>query len=309
MEAVSDRRNTLQYCGDFKSPLVYTPSGFQDPFQLLYLKETWFHHQHSSYSLHSRLLERQSEVDHLASHSAVIGFIEASNSFDNPQQKSWHIQLLSSVLGFSTNTLPSCLPQQCHIEDVNFMDKLDLIECINFPLAQLRSELETTLKEDIHTIEQRTRTFELEFDSFLWKLHPAASQFEAVLSSLFSLSPSGGVSINEVAQALRQHIHWLDSDLLAAFVSICGATAIPLSDSNKEAMMVSLQREGERPPCVLICARVVRPMSVLHWYEHAVAENAVKGSRIDASSKFNSKDGSPHNAHHWTPNCYRQCDW
>lgn len=308
MEVVPDKKKALRDCGGF-SPLVYTPSGFQDPFQLLYLKETWFHHQYSSYSRHSRLLKCQSEVDHLASHCAVIGFIEASNSFDNPQQKSWHIQLLSSVLGFSANTLPSCSPQQCHIEDMNFMDKLDLIECINFPLARMRSELEATLKEDIHSIEQRTRTFELELDSFLWKLEPAASRFEAVLSSLFSLSPSGCVSgIDEVAQALRQRILWLDSDFLAAFVSICGVTAIPLNDSDKEAVIVSLQREGERPPCVLLCARVARPMSILHWYEHAVARSAVKVSRTDASS--NSQGSLPMaSAHQWTPNCCRHCDW
>ena len=308
MEVISDRRNTLRDCGSF-SPLVYTPSGFQDPFQLLYLKVTWFHRHYSSYSRHSRLLEPESEVEHLASHCAVIGFIEASNSFDNPQQKSWHIQLLSSVLGFSVHTIPTCSSQQCHIEDMNFMDKLDLIECINFPLAQKRSELEATLKEDIHSIEQRTRTFELEFESFLRKLEPAASQFEAVLSSLFSLSSPGGVSgIDEVAQALRQRILWLDSDLFAAFVSIYGVTAIPLNGTDGEAVMVSLQREGEQPPCVLLCARIVRPMSVLHWYEHAVARSAVKVCRTDALS--NSQGSFPMvSAHQWTPNCYRQCDW
>lgn len=303
MEVVSDRRNAIQDCDGFsraKSPLIYTPSGFQDPFQLLHLKENWFHHQYSSYSLHLRLLEHQSEIDHLMTHCAVIGFIKSSNSLDNSQQK-WHIQLLSSVLGIPINTLPSFLPQQCHIEEMNFMDKLDLIECINFPLAQHKSELEAILKEDIHSIELRKRTFELEFDSFLWKLVPAASQFEAVLSSLFSLSPSCGVSIDEAAQALRQHILWLNSDLLAAFVSICGVTAIPLNNTDKDAVMVCLQRDDEQPPCVLLCARVIKPISVLHWYEHIVAQSAVKFSGIDSKISLCS-------AHQWTPNCYRQCD-
>lgn len=305
MEADSDRRNTLQGCGGIsrtRSPLVYTPSGFQDPFQLLHLKETWFHHQYSAYSHCSRLLEHQSEIDHLTTHYAVIGFV-GSDSFNSPQQK-WHVQLLSSVLGFSISTLPSCFPQRPHIKGMNFMDKLDLIECINLPLAQRRPELEALLKEDIHTIEQRTRTFELEFDSFLWKLEPAASQFKAVLSSLFSLSPSGGVSIDEPAQALRQRILWLDSDLLAAFISICGVTAVPLS--NKETVMVCLQRDDEQPPCILLCARAVRLMSVLYWYEHAVAHSAVKFNRIEAPTN---SEISPHSSHQWTLNCYRQCDW
>ena len=143
----------------------------------------------------------------------------------------------------------------------------------------------------------------------MWKLEPAASQFEAVLSSLFSYSPPGGVSgIDEVAQALRQRILWLDSDLLAAFVSICGVTAIPLNGTDGEAVMVSLKREDEQPPCVLLCARIVRPMSVLHWYEHAVAQSAVKVCRTDVLS--NSQGSLPMaSAHQWTPNCYRQCDW
>ena len=306
MEAVSDRRNVLQDCGVFSRtmspPLVYTPSGFQDPSQLLHLKETWFRHQYSSYSLCLRLLEHQSEIDQLTTHCAVIGFIK---SFNDPQQR-WHIQLLSSVLGFSISTLSSCLPQQCHTEEMNFMDKLDLIECINFPLGQQRSELEAILKEDIHIIQQRTRTFELEFESFLQKLGPAVSQFEVVLSSLLSLSPSGGVSVDEAAQALRQHVLWLNSDLLAAFVSICGVTAVPLNSRDKDAIMINLQRADEQPPCVLLCARNVRPMSVLQWCEHTVAQNAMKFGGVGASSN---SEVSLHSAHHWTPDCYRECDW
>lgn len=314
MEVVSDKRNTIQDCSGFsraESPLIliYTPSGFQDPYQLLHLKENWFQHQYSSYFLHTKLLGHQSEIDHLKTHCAVTGFVKSHNSYsvaDYSQQK-WHIQLLSSVLGFPINTLPSCLPQQCHIEEVNFMDNLDLIERIKFPLAQRRSELEAVLKEDIHSIEQRTQIFKLEFDSFIQKLEPVASQFEAVLSSLFSLSPSGGVSFCEATQALRQCILWVDSDLFAAFVNICRVTAVPLNhrDKNIDTTMVCLQRDGEQPPSVLLCARVVSPMSILHWYEHAVAQNLVN---FGGSLKCFNSEISCHSVHHWTPNCYRQCN-
>ena len=310
MEVVLDKRNVIQDCGAFsraKSTLIYTPSGFQDPFQLLHLKETWFHHLYSLYCFHTRLLENQSEIDQLMTHYAIIGFINSSDSYSitEDSQPKWHIQLLSSVLGVPVTTLLSHLPQQCHSEQISFMDKLDLIENINFPLAQRRSELEAVLKEDICSIEQRTRIFELEFDSFLQKLEPVASQFEVVLSSLFSLFPSGGVSICEAAQALRQRIFWINSNLFTAVKSIYGVTVIPLTHRDRDTVIVCLQREDQQPG-VLLCARIVSPMSVLHWYEHQMAQKALSGvnrNGVDTSSN------SFHGVHQWTPNCYTKCDW
>lgn len=278
MEVDSEDKTIIQD-GDYecplraKSSLIHTPRGFQDPSQLLQLKKTWFHHLCSSYHLHVRLLEHRSCVDHLSTHCAVIGLTSAPGCYPVIEGSPWNLynQLLSSVLGVRFDTLFSCLPQQCCSEEVQILDKLDLIECLNHPLARRRCELQAVVEEDLHSIELRTRTFELEFDSFLQKLEPASNLFDVALSSLIDTSPTAIMSIGEATQALRQHIYWINSSLLAAFINISGINALHLNSGDGNTVLIQLQREDEAS-LVLLCTRGVNPVSVLHWYEQQLAQ-------------------------------------
>lgn len=258
------------------------------------------------------MLEQESHVYQLETHHAIIGFIKSSKSCTHIEDfhQSWHTQLLSSVLGFPVNTLPGRLCQHCcNGEPVDLMDKLDLIEYIHFPLAQMRFELEAVFKENVDSVQKKTRMFELEFNSFLSKLEQTASQFQDVLSSLFSLSDSSGVPLCQVIQALRQRVLWINPDLLAAIISFYGATIVPLNHKERDAVTICLQRDDNQSTSVILCAAPVSsPISVLHWYEHQMVQSALSSvnfTRVNLSSNsafFN-------NTHQWVPNCFRRCDW
>ena len=277
MEKVSDVSGSVQDCNSDQSSqedvLVYTPSGFQDPFQLLHLKMIWFCHLYSTYRFHTRQLEQESIMDQVNTYSAVVGLSIpnrlCSRVMEGTQQE-WSSQLLSCLLGVPIATLLST-------EHVQFLDKLDLIEHLIYPLAQRRTQLEAKVNEDVNGMEMDTLSFQRELESFVINLESVISQFAVVLCSLIDTSPAEvDPSFSEVAQALRQHVYWINSKIISAFVDIAGVKLLPLDCGEKDVFLIKLQGEEEEAHQIsLVCSRVVNPLSVLHWYEHQMTTQLV----------------------------------
>ena len=284
-----------------KFHLLYTPKCFQDPFQLLHLKNTWYFHLHSSYCNHIGLLG-SSKVNSLTKHCAVIGMSYAPESFcpsglDDFHQN-WHCSLLSSLLGIPSQCPFPCLPQHCDSKEIHLLDKLDLIEHLNHPLALNRVQLQSVIAEDLNDIEQNTRMFELEFGDFIQKLESSSSQFDMVISSLICNTTSPPISFSAATQVLRQHVYWISHDVLAALISITGAKSLPLVDRNG-AIAIQFQPGMQQ---IVLYAGVIYPLSLLQWYEHQRA-HAVFPMEVVSSKSAAS------NAHHWTLDCCRYCSW
>ena len=292
-------------CGD-EPILIYTPSGFQDPFQLLHLKRIWFQHLYSSYHIRVRQLDRNCEMDQLKSHCAVIGISNTPNSSYSHVDQNWHSQFLSCVLGIPVADLLSSMTRQCCSEEVRFLDKLDLIEQLNYPLAQRRTELQGRIEEDLGIIERNTRMFELEFDSFVQSLDTVSSLFETVLSSLIKTTLVVTGLFCTAAQALRQHVYWINSQVLTALINSGEVTVMPLSNRGQETFLVQLQGETAQ---MLFCSCIVNPMSVLHWYEHRIAQGVIPVRNMPHSCVLPTVLSETNDTHHWTLDCCRQCDF
>lgn len=325
MDKVSEvHSSTTSHGSDFEhsqsneAVLFYTPINFQDPFQLLHLKNTQFLQLYSTYCILVRQLEEKRDHLKISTYSAVIGISSSPDDaflptdlLEEPQQK-WHGHFLSYLLGIPRiGTLLSYLPQECGFtEKVWFLDKLDLIERMNYPLVLKRSELEVVVDEDIDSIEMNTRMFERELDSIIQNLEPLSSLFDKILTALIDNSPTAAtISFGAAAQALRQHIYWFDSKLLATFVSNCGKKSLPCNCRQDEAFIFHLPGEEEETrPVQFLCSRVVKPASILHWYEHQVAQELLAMQNTQHSLEHLTSPATG-NTHHWTPDCYRCCNF
>ena len=287
--------------------LLYTPSSFQDPFQLLHLKSTLYLHHYSTYCDNLRSLQH---VSLLNGHYAVIGISNAPECFYQSQfdgvSNNCCGDLLSCVLGVPFRCLFSCLPQRCSSREIHFLDKLDLIEHLNNPLARTRRQLQSVIEEDFGTIEKNTRTFELEFESFIQKLASVSSQFDIAISSLISHASVVPVSICAAVQILRQHIYWINSALLPALMNTPGVVSLPVNDG---AFAIQFQGVETKQKIVLYASQTIlhNPLSFLQWYEHQKARTffPIEGA-TSVSDQFISVNSS---SHHWTLDCYRHCDW
>lgn len=289
-----------------ESVLIYTPCGFQDPFQLLHLKRIWFFHLYSTYCTRVRQLSKENILDQLNVHFAVIGISHSSNSPYLPvvevaPPSKWLSGLLSCVLDISPGALLSCPPQQCDSEKIQFLDKLDLIEHLNYPMAQRRHELQCMTKENLNIAEQSTRMFELEFDSFMQNLQSVSFLFEAALLSLINNSSALSVSICTATEALQQHIFWINSSLLTAFVNSCGVTVQQLSNRRDDTYLVKLQEE---PDITFLCSRTMNPMSLLHWFEHLMAQEILPVQNVEHFC-IPPTVMATCSTHHWTLDCCR----
>lgn len=313
MEEASECCDSIQdgsceYLQGVDSVLTYTPCGFQDPFQLLHLKMIWFHHLYSTYCIRVRQLSKENTLDQLNVHCAVIGVSHSSTSQYLPvvevaPQLKWLSGLLSCVLDIPTDILLSSPPQQCYSERIHFLDKLDLIEHINYPMAQRRHDLQRMAKENLDITEQNTRTFELGFDSFVQNVQSASSLFEAALLSLINNSPAVSVSTCTAVQALRQHIFWINSSLLSALVNSCGVTTEPLSNGGGNTQLVKLQDDQD---VTLLCSHIVNPMSVLHWFEHQIAQEILSVQNMEHSCRPPTVTATC-STHQWTLDCCKEC--
>lgn len=245
---------------DLEQPvmLAYVPQYFQDPSQLLLLKHVQFYKLHTEYcSMLDQLVLLASESQ-INSHTAIVALsAECPFTFTDRNFTVLSCSILSALFG-ATSELKDC--------KMVLLDKLDIIECLNPSMVKWRTEvIHSGIDPD--ECDRETTLFELSFTSLLENtgsisLFHTMALAEGLFQSLIYVCKNSPTHFSEVCRVILQHIYWIDSSYLEAFLNVSSAKVLPAATTKGDAKTFQLAEMTVR----YVYIRPLDILAVLRWY-------------------------------------------
>ena len=249
-------------CLENIATLTYVPQCFQDPLQLLLLKHAQFYKLHAEYCLSLCHFSHAAAKTQINSHTAIIGLSTDTGLFPfastEGELRFLSGSILSALFG-AVSELKDC--------KMIILDKLDMIEHLNPSIVRWRSDI-TDCGVDPDKCDRETELVELEFCSLLQNAEEIPSVLlERLFQSLLCTCKYSPVVFGDVCGILMQHVYWIDSTYLEAFLDVSSARVLPVNGKDGKVFHLT-----EAKPVQYVCTGALDPLALLVWYSNKLIE-------------------------------------
>lgn len=242
--------------------LTYVPQCFQDPLQLLLLKHAQFHRLHTECCLAVCHLSCAMAKTQINSHTAIIGLSTNTELFPFASTETELRVLSGSVLSALFGAVSEL--QDCK---VIILDKLDMIEHLNPSIMRWRSDI-IHCGVDPDECDRETEIVEFEFSSLLQNAKEIPSvHLQRLFQSLICTYQYSPVLFSDVCGILMQHIYWIDSTYLEAFLDVSSARVLPATGEDVRTFHLTEAKEVK-----YVCSGALDPSALLEWYSNKLIE-------------------------------------